>query len=670
MNKRILKPQYHELSRKYEDLLHIDNKIFHLKNGESEFIAEYIYKIQEKYKWDINAIYDLISIAIESNMQSIKEYWKLFLILNDHYKTEISTRKFQPTLLKLYDKQYSNSITYDDSRSIEEILNVYKQDTILYCVFHDNIEQFPKFFRRLGGVLDVDTYFDNNSLIYWCCWHGSYKCFQFLMNLQAKIDESCLEASFHGNNNQIIDELLKHFTPTMDSIRETIKNHSFDYMLFLHRKYRKRINGYGIFRYQNLHALFFNGLSEDVYIEYIDIFGIPSLIDDLIEKGLFNETVGKYILKDAVSSNRFEIIKKLESLGIENDIENEIENDIEDEIETQNIHTTNEPLIFTAIQNNSLDFVKTYINSGASLEITDKHCRTPLFLAVLENRVEITQELIYNGVDVNCKDDSYTRLIELAVKKNDLNLVSLLLSAGAKVDPDDLHYALENNYIEITEIMIQNGVDINGKISSGETALTHAIRINNMTLFNALIRMKVDPNVPDSYGTFPKTPIIMAVQRNSKEMVQALIQSGANIETSPYGGYTPLICAADNGYDEILSILIEEGADLEAVDNRGNTALTTAIRSHQIGCTYILIKAGANLEARSKIGFTLLMHAVEYINENSHETENIINEIISYLISAGANIHAKCRGVTAFMVAAMSGNQGACYLLMEAGANI
>lgn len=428
-------------------------------------------------------------------------------------------------------------------------------------------------------------------------------------------------------------------------------------MLFLHQKYRKRIYFYEIYLYQNLHALFYYGLSDDICSEDIAVFGIPSLIDDLIEKGLFNKTVGKFILKDAVSSNRFEIIKKLESLGIEK------------EFETPNINTINEPTIFTAIQNNSLDFVKSYINSGASLEITDKHCRTPLYLVVLENRVEIAQELIYNGADVNCKDDSYTRLIELAVKKNELNLVSMLLNAGAKANPSDLYYALENNF-EIAKLMIQNGVDINGEISGYETALTHAIRRNNMTLFNALIRMKVDPDVPDNNGAIPETPIFIAIERNSKEMVQILIQSGANIEARCYGDDTPLICAAAHGCDEILSILIEAGADLEAVDNRGNTALIKAIRSHQIGCTYIFIKAGANLEARSNIGFTPLMHAVEYINENSPETENIINEIISYLISAGANIHAKCRGVTAFMIAAMRGNQDACYLLLEAGANI
>ncbi|KAJ9606041.1 hypothetical protein H2200_009890 [Cladophialophora chaetospira] len=110
---------------------------------------------------------------------------------------------------------------------------------------------------------------------------------------------------------------------------------------------------------------------------------------------------------------------------------------------------------------------------------------------------------------------------------------------------------------------LENEADINGKESSAELELEHAVRSQN-TL-----------------------------------MVQFLLESGA----SPQGAserVTPLSIAAGNADLEICAILLEAGADAKAVDSSSQTALHHAVRSQSVPTVRLLLKYGALSRGRGK----------------------------------------------------------------------
>ena len=73
-----------------------------------------------------------------------------------------------------------------------------------------------------------------------------------------------------------------------------------------------------------------------------------------------------------------------------------------------------------------------------------------------------------------------------------------------------------------------------------------------------------------------RTALIEAARLGKKEVVQLLIEAGANREAQSNNRSTALIGAARSGEKEVVQLLIEAGANQEARDNDGKTAIDWA----------------------------------------------------------------------------------------------
>lgn len=68
--------------------------------------------------------------------------------------------------------------------------------------------------------------------------------------------------------------------------------------------------------------------------------------------------------------------------------------------------------------------------------------------------------------------------------------------------------------------------------------------------------------------------------------------------------WTPLHHAAYAGHLEIIELLLEAGADVDAPALNGGTALMRAIQSSRPACVDVLLKAGADVNAENKTGMS------------------------------------------------------------------
>ena len=137
----------------------------------------------------------------------------------------------------------------------------------------------------------------------------------------------------------------------------------------------------------------------------------------------------------------------------------------------------------------------------------------------------------------------------------------------------------------------------------------------NIDLVNALIAMGADLSWEGEYGG---TPLYSAVSNSKKEIVQTLLEAGADPNQKSKGRFSPLISACDKYRPnlEIIKLLFEYGADPNVQDYDGSTPLHIAVRNDNSEITELLLTNGADPNIQDNIGNTPLHTYANYIIKN------------------------------------------------------
>nr|XP_018668743.1 ankyrin repeat domain-containing protein 17 isoform X3 [Ciona intestinalis] len=160
------------------------------------------------------------------------------------------------------------------------------------------------------------------------------------------------------------------------------------------------------------------------------------------------------------------------------------------------------------------------------------------------------------------------------------------------------------------------------------------------------------------------TPLTLACAGGHEDLVQLLIERGANIEHRDKKGFTPLILAATAGHVGAVQILLEANSDIEAQSERTkDTPLSLACSGGRLEVVELLLERSANKEHRNVSDYTPLSLAASggYVN------------IIKVLLNRGAEINSRTGsklGISPLMLAAMNGHTQAVQLLLDMGADI
>ncbi|KAF5983311.1 ankyrin protein [Fusarium bulbicola] len=183
------------------------------------------------------------------------------------------------------------------------------------------------------------------------------------------------------------------------------------------------------------------------------------------------------------------------------------------------------------------------------------------------------------------------------------------------------------------------------------------------------------------------------------ELVENLLDMGAEVNSGDRAGRTPLSYAAEQGYNDITVTLLERGARVDSQygddvpkgyyydANAGRTPLSFATAQGHEAAVHILISNGASSSARSKSGRTPLSYAVESGREGlvrlfldteagdisielGRAVENEHEAIVRLLIENGAEVdYSTTLGFTPILHATRANNENIVRLLLENGAN-
>lgn len=170
-----------------------------------------------------------------------------------------------------------------------------------------------------------------------------------------------------------------------------------------------------------------------------------------------------------------------------------------------------------------------------------------------------------------------------------LLFASLLFSFDA---PDELWAAAKKGDVDAVKGQLARGVDVNAKTEYGATALHFAADKGHVDVVKVLLKHKADVNVKDTFYSF--RPLDWAVMRNRLEIVQALVEGGAD------GADDAFRAAAVSGNLKLLRVFLDTGKIKQAALD---STLAAVVPSKQ-DVLEILRKAGAKpLPPTEKINF-------------------------------------------------------------------
>lgn len=203
---------------------------------------------------------------------------------------------------------------------------------------------------------------------------------------------------------------------------------------------------------------------------------------------------------------------------------------------------------------------------------------------------------------------------------------------------NELNTCAQHGYIgPLIELIEKHKEDINVQDKHMCTPLFWAIMFDKPDVVQALINKGADICLKDEDG---KTPFMKACSMRlsdkpcSKQILEKILEKGKLIGRLPNvmnsrdkDGNTALLNSiTSHVHNDVTEWLIDIGADLNVKDEFGNTALLRAITLKNIETAKRLVSKGAELYHKDELGYTALTKAIAHIDSvDTSLTENILS---------------------------------------------
>jgi uncharacterized protein len=300
--------------------------------------------------------------------------------------------------------------------------------------------------------------------------------------------------------------------------------------------------------------------------------------------------------------------------------------------------------------------LQTLLNSPVKPNVAGAEGTTALVWAASRNDVEMADMLLRAGANAKGANEFGATAVYAAAGHANPAMVAKLLAAGADANvailsgETPLMVAARRGYLETVRALLAGGANPNAaEKNGGQTALMMAISQRHQAVTDELLRRGADVKLGSKSGF---TPLMFAVQQGDVPAIRTLLKAGASAnEMQPGTKLTPIIIASAMIHADVVDLLLENGANPNAIDSRGYTALHLVVRDSDYG-----------IDLRSKDTVTRITKALL-----AHKADPNIRLVQEKPATTGNEI--SLGGSTALILAAEVNNYDTVKALLEAGAN-
>lgn len=215
-----------------------------------------------------------------------------------------------------------------------------------------------------------------------------------------------------------------------------------------------------------------------------------------------------------------------------------------------------------------------------------------------------------------------------------LCMIGFTVTAFAGPMDDLLISSIRNNNISMAKTALSNGANVNYRPNTySTTALVIAVKSGNPELVQFLLNNGADPNLASLSGNYLQTPLNIAVIIDNFKISNQLINAGADVNATTEQDYPPLIQAINNRCNfQMVSLLIAKNANVN-IEKDGYTPLMAAAnysygwerlnyKQSKLMTAKLLLKSGADPTARNyRNNQTALQYAID---SNFNEMVNLL----------------------------------------------
>ena len=263
----------------------------------------------------------------------------------------------------------------------------------------------------------------------------------------------------------------------------------------------------------------------------------------------------------------------------------------------------------------------------SDIESTQKNQGPFSFRSLDSDQHGMIQVILDHDADIDAKDSSGLTATARAIGNEDGGMLTLLLDRGANIDVR----------LDGDDHMVLGGFNVS--LYGGES-LVHIAASNErrVDIMQFLLDRGADVNALNIYG---QSPLHIAAHGSNSIILDCLIDYGALLDVADGCSLTPLLSAVSQGKLETTTALIKRGARLDITDSGGRSPLHLASEPHVV--RVLLAAQGVDVvdvKGRTPLHYAYF-HSAQvfdgFYNQRIEKWKIAIADIIRQLIKGGAS---------------------------------
>jgi len=222
---------------------------------------------------------------------------------------------------------------------------------------------------------------------------------------------------------------------------------------------------------------------------------------------------------------------------------------------------------------------------------------------------------------------------EKKVRSTLVAYMSLKTMFPSKIVRSLAEFAAEGNVDMVTKL-VKQGVDVNSKGASNVTPLFWSMR--NFNGYKRLLELGADPNIIFGDGS---SIMLWAVRNQDDRFLEEALKFGGdpNLISGEFKETPLFVAVSPEGSKNKINYLLDSGADIDAKNASGETAVMAAAALGRFDNVYYLLNRGVDISIKNEFGNDLV--SIILFRKNTMDRNNELylwmERVISWLKKNG-----------------------------------